>query len=272
MWRSDIEVVHPFFFLRKPFFLLDPNMPLPAFNNESFVAPALEKTCGIYKQSASSMARRLEQLKERREKNIAYHKEFGYLTIQKKGKICGTLGFTSGLADSGALENVGLQHEFLSGLPVYNSSSLKGVLRSAAMDCGVLSIPEMNYIFGRAEESKLVKNDSGEAGQGIFFDALPEKVPTLCLDIANVHQKIEYSERNPPADWNSPNPVKFLVLKNLSLCVDIMVRPPNEKKDFDWKPEELKKKLVALIKYAFEYKGFGAKTSSGYGFFEGEKP
>lgn len=94
-------------------------------------------------------------------------------------------------------------------------------------------------------------------GKVIFFDAYPVGEIKLKIDVMTPHYPKYYSDAEPPADWQSPTPIKFLTV---------------EKTKFEFflasKVNELLNKTYGWLKEALENYGIGAKTSLGYGVFE----
>ncbi|MGQ9845760.1 MAG: type III-B CRISPR module RAMP protein Cmr6 [Caldisericia bacterium] len=94
-------------------------------------------------------------------------------------------------------------------------------------------------------------------GKVIFFDAYPVDEIKLKLDVMTPHYGDYYGGEKPPADWLSPNPIKFLTVEKtrFKFCL------ASKQKNFLNKAEEWLK--VALQNY-----GIGAKTAIGYGYFK----
>lgn len=95
-----------------------------------------------------------------------------------------------------------------------------------------------------------------QAGKVIFMDAYPADDIKLKIDIMNVHYPDYYSRNEPPADWQNPNPIKFLTVEDASFTFYLIS-----------KDTELLNKAKILLKEALEEQGIGAKTSIGYGIF-----
>ncbi|MCX7948318.1 MAG: type III-B CRISPR module RAMP protein Cmr6 [candidate division WOR-3 bacterium] len=95
-----------------------------------------------------------------------------------------------------------------------------------------------------------------QAGKVIFMDAYPVEDIKLAMDIMNVHYSDYYSGDEPPADWQTPVPIKFLTVEKTKFKFIILSRN-----------EVLLSKAEKLLKEALEYHGIGAKTSLGYGIF-----
>ncbi|GAB5047029.1 type III-B CRISPR module RAMP protein Cmr6 [Thermodesulfovibrio sp. TK110] len=97
-----------------------------------------------------------------------------------------------------------------------------------------------------------------EAGKIIFFDAYPVGEIKLKLDIMNPHYPDYYSGNTPPADWQSPVPIKFLTVEKTKFSFYLAA-----KKD----AQDLLNTAATWLKEALENYGIGAKTSLGYGIF-----
>jgi CRISPR-associated protein Cmr6 len=100
------------------------------------------------------------------------------------------------------------------------------------------------------------------AGSIIFFDAIPLEVPKFQLDIMNPHYPNYYRTQgqNPPADWESPNPVFFLTVTETLYRFAIAARSEQGNRLLDLAEKWLKGALADL--------GIGAKTSADYGFWD----
>ncbi|MCC6299412.1 MAG: type III-B CRISPR module RAMP protein Cmr6 [Anaerolineales bacterium] len=116
------------------------------------------------------------------------------------------------------------------------------------------SIHEFREAFGTTEQ----------AGNAVFFDAIPAKPPKLKLDIMNPHYPDYYSDKKNevyPTNWQSPNPIFFLTV--------------DEGQEFyfavGWRGREnnrLRLKAEGWLKSGLVELGAGAKTSAGYGYFK----
>jgi CRISPR-associated protein Cmr6 len=103
------------------------------------------------------------------------------------------------------------------------------------------------------------------AGSVIFFDAIPLEVPKFQLDIMNPHYPNYYRTQgqNPPADWESPNPVFFLTVTETPYRFAIAARSEQGNRLLDLTEKWLKEALTEL--------GIGAKTSADYGYWQIER-
>jgi len=110
--------------------------------------------------------------------------------------------------------------------------------------------------------------DVQQAGQFLFFDALPIEPVLLTADVMTPHLNKWYEQggdiqdwrREPekvPADWHDPVPVPFLAVKSAKLLFGIAPR----RREFT---EELPL-VFAALKQALDWLGAGAKTAAGYG-------
>lgn len=108
------------------------------------------------------------------------------------------------------------------------------------------TIEELTEIFGNQKQ----------VGKVIFLDAYPIENVDLKIDIMNVHYPEYYSGNKPPADWQNPNPIKFLTLENAKFRFIVLSREKG-----------LLEKAKELLKEALQNHGIGAKTSLGYGIF-----
>ncbi len=96
-----------------------------------------------------------------------------------------------------------------------------------------------------------------QAGKVIFMDAYPVDNINLKIDIMNVHYPEYYSGDKPPADWQNPNPIKFLTVENTKFQFYLLSYEDN-----------LLNIAESLLKEALKEHGIGAKTALGYGLFE----
>lgn len=108
-----------------------------------------------------------------------------------------------------------------------------------------------------------------QAGRFLFFDALPVEPVLLAADVMTPHMDQWYEKggkiaepneephRRIPADWHSPVPVPFLVVKEAKLLFGVA---PRRLEFTDELPQ-----VFAALKQALDWLGAGAKTAAGYG-------
>jgi CRISPR-associated protein Cmr6 len=90
-------------------------------------------------------------------------------------------------------------------------------------------------------------------GSLITLDAYPEKFNGFDIDIMNSHYPEYYQGDKPPADWQNPNPIKFLVIPEDTTFNFYFLNPYTD--------------LENDIRNALRTFGIGAKTAIGYGAF-----
>jgi len=90
----------------------------------------------------------------------------------------------------------------------------------------------------------------------IFFDAYPFGEIRLKIDVMNPHYSGYYSKGQPPADWQTPIPIKFLTVENTKFHFYLASKEQN-----------LVEKASSLLLETIQNFGIGAKTSLGYGLF-----
>jgi CRISPR-associated protein Cmr6 len=115
-----------------------------------------------------------------------------------------------------------------------------------------LEFSQLIEIFGTQEKQ----------GRVIFFDAYPVGEINLKIDIINPHYPKYYDGKEPPADWDSPMPIKFLSLENTTFRFYLATKVRD---DFE---KNLLNKARELLFEALSNFGIGAKTSLGYGLFK----
>jgi CRISPR-associated protein Cmr6 len=168
-----------------------------------------------------------------------------------------------GLGDESVLETAISLHRTY-GVPYIPGSALKGLAAACA-----------RQRFGEdwqkgSEYYKVVFGNTDDTGYITFFDALyipgtgykhNGKVKALYPDVITVHHQKYYQDtKNPPADWDDPNPVPFLTATGNYLIALAGSELEEQEAWIDATFTILKLALVEL--------GIGAKTSSGYGRME----
>jgi len=107
----------------------------------------------------------------------------------------------------------------------------------------------------------------GRARAVIFFDGVPANIPTLGADVMNVHYPDYYRDEGggtPPSDDQQPNPVSFLTVEAGS-AFSFAVGPRQRADATHVASAGLAR---GWLEAALRQAGVGAKTGSGYGFFE----
>ncbi len=125
---------------------------------------------------------------------------------------------------------------------------------------------------------EFVFGSQDKQGNIIFFDAFPDGKIKIDIDIMNNHFPEYYEDKEgkvPPADWQNPRPIKFLVVKDTPFKFFIGIKKgidiSNNLKKFGSEEQirstdKLLNYILELLKDALEFNGMGAKTSIGYGY------
>jgi CRISPR-associated protein Cmr6 len=104
-------------------------------------------------------------------------------------------------------------------------------------------------------------------GSLAFWDALPlspGSTNLLTTELMNPHYGHYYADRQPPGDWGQPNPIPFLALPTgTRFRVVIEWRPVGKVPDSI--RDRWRRLVQAALDHSFEWLGFGAKTSLGFG-------
>jgi len=147
----------------------------------------------------------------------------------------------------------------LYGFPYIPASGIKGMVNAyvhTQVADNDKNDDDIKRIFGTQEQ----------AGNIIFYDALPKTPPTIKPDVMNPHYTPYYQPKNKteyPADYHKPVPVNFLTVVDTTFSFVIGIRnnvPPETDK------KQLLKKTKEWLKSALEEQGIGAKTAVGYGY------
>ncbi|MDP8161605.1 type III-B CRISPR module RAMP protein Cmr6 [Pasteurella skyensis] len=182
--------------------------------------------------------------------------------------------FVTGMGNEHPVENGFLWHYTL-GVPYLSGSQVKGLVRSLIEQyyqkndkADVL----LKWFGSEDKDPKKQKRDN-QAGELIFFDAIPTEQPTLSVDIMTPHMGDWYAKGGDisnvtrdsdkiPADWHDPNPIPFLAVKEAKFLFTISKRP---KSDIDIED------VFKCLDQALMCCGAGAKTQTGYGFMTSEE-
>ncbi len=155
------------------------------------------------------------------------------------------------------------------GVPYIPGQAFKGSVRNYCVveffesdEQKAMSDDIFKTIFGRKEIDQI---NTEHKGSVVFHDVfIVNDNFELSLDITNCHYPGYYQSGMKITDSESPNPIKFNVIKNAVFHFAYSIR----KKDSD-NIELLEKKyhqsLDEMVKNALKYYGLGAKTAVGYG-------
>jgi CRISPR-associated protein Cmr6 len=207
-----------------------------------------------------------------------------------------TAPFTTGLGNEHPLEN---GFAFLNpyGLPYLPGSGVKGVLRQAARELAsgewgdtrgwtaekihlvghgrdAINFSAIDALFGMESVNG---GNQHLRGALTFWDLIPQiKGDALAVDIMTPHQSHYYQQKRDhkagdstsPHDAGQPNPISFLTVpagSGFSFHVTCdLTHLENLAPDLAAN-ERWKAVLTAAFEHAFQWLGFGAKTSVGYG-------
>lgn len=214
--------------------------------------------------------------------------------LERQRKLCLSLGgqvaclqtqgnLVTGTGLSHPVENGFTFHPTL-GMPYLPASGVKGLLRAWVEVWMEHPDQDKQTLIARwfgaakggdADAKDTPAADVESAGSYLFFDALPSKPVNLGCDVMTPHmgkwyeQGGDYSAAHQataaPADWHSPVPVPFLVVKS-GTDFTFMVAPRlTGNPEADQLTRAELPKVLAQLKNALEWLGAGAKTAAGYG-------
>lgn len=168
----------------------------------------------------------------------------------------------TGLGSGGPLE-IGFRFDRL-GIPVLPGSGVKGVARAYAelVEGRDESDPDFLAVFGRAPKEG-ESQGAAQAGQLVFFDAIPVDGLQLELDVMTPHYPDYYQGKAPPTPWQNPTPITFLtVAPGTVFAFAVGLRHGVNDPD-----RRLRALVESWLRAGLADLGFGAKTTSGYGRF-----
>lgn len=247
---------HKGFVVQSPSSARDPSKKAKQGSKQCFY----DETMNVYKEQQEALSKQLAAHHDRRAALL--QASFGKTLTAKTD-----WRFISGLGVGHPFETGFIWHRTLS-VPYLPGSSVKGLMRAWA---------DPAKGWGSEHTWKTVKRLFGDtkddgAGSLIVFDALPEKVPELELDIMNPHYAAYYNKDiykkpdgseglTPPADYLSPVPIFFLaVAKEQPFRFAIAPHCPKAKG-----AGFTTKRGFVLLRQALATLGAGGKTAVGYG-------
>lgn len=223
-----------------------------------------ERECaGILKDLCPLPASSLETLKgirTRQQALIGHYGSSGY-----RISTTSTAPFATGLGNEHPIEN-GFAFLTPYGLPYLAGSGVKGILRRAMQELrdeaeAGFTDPAIDALFG---PEIVAQPTDAKRGALDFWDVYPNPAGgRLAVEIMTPHYAKYYQGKEAPHDSGSPNPVSFLAVPAKSQFDFHVVCQPLRL------PEALQGSWRGLLdrafQHAFEWVGFGAKTSVGYG-------
>lgn len=216
----------------------------------------LNEVCSV---PASSKAQ-IQALRARQQTLHAHHGSNGY-----RISTTSIAPFATGLGNEHPIEN-GFAFLTPYGLPYLAGSGVKGILRRAMQELkkdGVegFSDEAINALFG---PEIVGKSEDAQRGALDFWDVFPNPAGgRLVVEIMTPHFGKYYQGSETPHDSGQPVPVSFLAVPAGSAFDFHVVCQPSRL------PAHLQNQWRSLLDlafaHAFEWVGFGAKTSVGYG-------
>ena len=223
--------------------------------NKSDKTPAL-KSC----TTIGSSAEQLRAILQRQKSLIQHHGAGGYHI-----STTSTAPFATGLGNEHPIEN-GFAFLTPYGLPYLAGSGVKGILRRSMQELrndGVDGFTDtaIDALFGHETVNQ---PEDAKRGALDFWDVFPNPAGgKLVVEIMTPHFSKYYQGEETPHDSGAPVPVCFLAVPAQSQFDFHVVCQPNRL------PSELQDQWRDLLDrafaHAFEWVGFGAKTSVGYG-------
>lgn len=168
----------------------------------------------------------------------------------------------TGLGSGGPLE-IGFRFDRL-GFPILPGSGVKGVARAYAelVEGRDESDSDFLAVFGRAPKEG-ESQEAAQAGQLVFFDAIPVDGLRLEMDVMTPHYPDYYQGKTPPTPWQNPTPITFLtVAPGTVFAFAVGLRLGATDPD-----RRLRTLATRWLCAGLADLGFGAKTTSGYGRF-----
>ncbi len=228
--------------------------------SKSDKTPAL-KSCTTLGESAKAQ---VAALRSRQQALIKHYGADGYCICTQS-----TAPFATGLGNEHPIEN-GFAFLTPYGLPYLAGSGVKGILRRAMeelmeelMDDGDAGFTDVaiNALFGPEEVNQ---PEDAQRGALDFWDVFPNPDRgKLVVEIMTPHYGKYYQGEEPPHDSGAPIPVSFLAVpakSNFDFHVVCHAARLPAALQTQWRGL-----LDGAFKHAFEWVGFGAKTSVGYG-------
>jgi CRISPR-associated protein Cmr6 len=239
--------------------------------SENVQRPALEKVVKLAEREPAKLD--LRSLLKRREGALQSLGAQSFRAVT-------TGPLTLHLARASALENAGICLHPLYGFVHFPGSGLKGMAHAFACEvwlptqsdkdqawqtiCDTFGWAPSPWFRDLAKRLQVEIPKDSQAGAIVFYDAWPEAWPALILDIVNNHHRDYYAGAQPPGDWEEPNMVSFLAIgAGCKFSFALSSRRRGEAADLLDRARE-------WLTGALTYQGAGAKTASGYGYFQVE--
>jgi len=217
-------------------------------------------------------------------KKVGNERQLGQHSVSQASLIASLQGKTSlfksswhlvtGMGNPHPVENGFAWHSTL-GVPYLSGAAVKGLLRSYIETHLDASDTERQALllqwFGSTNKDPGAEGYESQAGELIFFDALPRKPVTLTVEVMTPHMGKWYEKGGEdqsvgkpeavPADWHDPVPVTFLAAKDITLQFGFCLRPMFGVKRLAIELDD----VADALERALTHMGAGGKTTTGYG-------
>jgi CRISPR type III-B/RAMP module RAMP protein Cmr6 len=236
---------------------------------EASVGKVLEEIVNKSNKPNPAKAASVVTIKERQTKTEQELAKLGWITCRAKMKLLTPM--VVGVGWNHPSEN-GFLFQWPHGISVIPGSSIKGVLRRCAEDLYADDRELVNSLFGEQ-----VSETEGRVGQLRFWDGFPYSQDgngsvqdaKLQVEIITPHFS-EWLKGDPhkvgPVETEDPIPIPFLALKPGNYVdVRISYRLGLRRRQDG---EELRKCVEELLNDLTRWRGFGARTSGGFGSVE----
>jgi len=196
------------------------------------------------------------------------------------------------LGRQSVLENCGIALHRVYGFPVIPGQAVKGLAHAyyesvlwpgkREVDDQLGFLKQVQQIFGSIASPSIVEFVKSQqrcdkatrqallartAGDVIFFDAIPSKLPQLEIDIVNCHYPQWYRNEAPPTDDQDPVPVYFLTVAPGAEFLFAVAPRSRRGNGSRGDVPSLMRDVAENLRAALQTLGAGAKTSAGYGYF-----
>ena len=216
----------------------------------------LNEVCALPTSSTAQIG----ALRARQQALIQHHGSNGY-----RISTTSTAPFATGLGNEHPIEN-GFAFLTPYGLPYLAGSGIKGILRRSMQElmddrAEGFTLDAVNALFGPED---INQPEDAKRGTLDFWDVFPSPAGgKLVVEIMTPHYSKYYQGQESPHDSGAPVPVSFLAVPAKSQFDFHVVCHTNRL------PQGLASHWRTLLdrafQHAFEWVGFGAKTSVGYG-------
>ncbi len=205
----------------------------------------------------------------KRQKGLAHPQNKNILVLDAKS----IAPFCTGLGNAHPIEN-GFSFLHPYGLPYLSGSGVKGIIRRAARELAAdessnIELYEalINALFGE-------EGEENTRGMLSFWDVIPQ-MEELEFDVMAPHTSRYYrAQKEYPDESESPRPIYFLTVpagSAFTFCVSCNQHKLEASASLPLPGGSWQEVVEEIFSYAFEWIGFGAKKSVGYGHLQWSK-